>query len=336
MTTLPISVSYFEPASRFVSIYSVGCTEISPLIARKFTSGQSLAVPWVIADLDSKTSVCLLTENDLDQRILDVSDAVILILDAAVGISAQAISTWQTLQDLEVPTLLVATNLFATHTDFDELVAIAQRVFNNNILVRYLPMSNESETEIVALFDLLTNQILDYSDCERDVKSPDSEHLELTADQREKLLEQLAFLGLSDEKLAMFRSGIIPAIGEFDKVWETNANPSITALDELAGLDLILDWISHCPNRWEPMVEPDDHQTHISSPSFFGYGIVPGLARTWGVLGFEIEVTRDSGEHVSVKAVQPYASCVLSSAILPNDTIHESGRSVNLVLPAFD
>ena len=336
---LPTTLANQELEPIFIGVYSVGeqsdvefLSNILGFSLQACTEHQGLAY----LDLNQRTTVAFVSDRTADASLLDSCDGVIFVLNAATGVSATAVTNWQLLADLEIPRHIVTTNLFETHTDFDELVAISRRIFSEDLLVRYLPMANDEETAVVALYDLLQNQILDYSTGECVPTSPDLEHIELTSDQRDSLFERLAYLALPDDAFEMYQAGITPAISEFEHAWARDINLAISPLDGKAGQQVLHDWISQLQNRWNPIIESDEHQTHISAPNFYGIGIASGLARYWGNAGSDIAVTDLSGETETALEIKMFSSCILASNIAIGDTLHEQGRSLRLVAPIFD
>ena len=339
MTMLPTTLGNQELEPIFIGVYSVGTHPDIESFARSFGfSGQDCQelLSRTFLDLNARTTVVFLDDQSLDMSLLEACDGVVFVLDAATGVSAEAISLWQELAGLEIPRHVVASNLFQTHTDFDELVAISRRIFSADLLVRYLPMADDEETKVVALYDLLQNQILDYSNGEPVTTAPDVEHIELTSDQRDSLFERLAYLGLADDAFKMYQAGITPAIGQFEQAWNTESIISISPLDGNVGQRVLQDWIAVLPNRWTPMLESDEYQTHTSAPGFYGIGIADGLARTWGKTQTQIEITDSDGETEAIGYTSFLASCILAENIAVGDTLHEQGKSLTLTLPIFD
>ena len=336
---LPTTPAPEEHAPILVAFYQVGAQVVDKSLLTSL--GLSNAVlsdnsNRIYADLDGSTTAVFLTDENADSSILEACDGVVFVLNAASGVSAEAIAHWSNLADFEIPRHVLATNLFATHTDFDELVAISRRVFSEEILVRYLPMADDAETRVVALYDLLQNSILDFSEGTSVLTSPDIEHIELTADQREKLFESLAYLGLADEAFEMYQAGITPPIKTFETAWAADTTISISPKDGIVGHAVLIEWISNLSNRWNPTVESDEYQTHTSSPHFYGYGIAQGLARTWGRTESVVEVTNSNGDCEDISDGTFLASCVLANNIQTGDTIREHGDSVLLDAPIFD
>jgi len=339
MTMLPTTQGNQELEPIFIGIFSVGGQFDAKLLAQNLGFSDQELISHRnrnYLDLDANTTLVFLDEENVDVALLECCDGVMFVLNAATGVSASAIEVWQELAGLEIPRHILATNLFQTHTDFDELVAISRRIFSTEVLVRYLPMADDEETKVVALYDLLQNQILDHSLGNRVVTSPDVEHIELTADQRDSLFERLAYLGLSDDALRMYQAGITPALGNFEQAWSNEAIISISPLDGIVGQDTIQNWISLLPNRWNPSVESDEHQTHTSVPEFYGIGIAAGLARTWGTAQSPIEVSDEAGETEPVAGIIKLASCLLAENVDIGEILHDQGLTLNLVAPVFD
>ena len=338
MSMLPITDSDSESTTRLVSVFAVGNAQVTPDVLRLFGIQRSSKTvsDVVVADLDSTTSFAFMHEQNIVWEVVEASDSIIHLVDATIGISPQSIEFWNKASDLDIPQLIVATNLFASHADFDEVVAIAQRVFSPDILVRYLPMANDEENQIVAQFDLLRNEIILSSSNESLSTLPDPEHLELTADQRDALIESLAYAGLSDSALTMYRNGISPSVSELERCWNSELPDSVMSLDTNSGFEQIANWLALVPARWVPVIESDDHQTHVSIPDFYGCGITSQLARYWGIVPDLVQISDGQDSNESLERLDAYSSVIISEQISSTDVLHESGHRVELVLPVFE
>jgi len=336
---LPTTHGNQELEPIFIGVFSVGGRFDAEFLTHNISFSEKDLISHSnrnYVDIGTNTTMVFLDEQNVDGTLLECCDGVLFILDAATGVSTNAIKIWQELAGLEIPRHIAATNLFQTHTDFDELVAISRRIFSAEVLVRYLPMADDEETKVVALYDLLQNQILDYSAGAQVITTPDAEHVELTADQRDLLFENLAYLGLSDEALHMYQAGITPALSNFEQAWSQEAIVSISPLDGIVGRNVIQNWISLLSNRWSPSVESDEYQTHISAPGFYGIGIANGLARSWGTAHSPIEISNSFGETEPTEGIIELASCILADNISIGETLHEQGQALNLLAPVFD
>ena len=335
---LPITDSDSESTTRLSSVFAVGQTHISPKLLELFQLSRTSNTDsgLVLGDLDLTTSLIFLQEQNFDWAVLEASDSVIYLIDATIGVSPESIELWRKAADLDIPQLIVATNLFESHADFDEVVAIAQRVFSPDVLVRYLPMADDDETQIVAQFDLLRNEIYLSSPEGFQTFTPDPEHLELTADQRDVLIESLAYAGLSDSALKMFQNGLLPAASELERCWTSELPNAVMSLDKNSGLEQIADWLSLVPARWEPVVESDDHQTHVTTPDFYGCGITSQVARFWGLIPETVEVSNGNHTGENLESFDGYAAVILAGQISSGDVLHQFGQTIELVLPIFD
>lgn len=338
MKMLPITDQNLEFDSKFITVYCVGTTQISLKTTQLFAIKNRIELKsgLIAGELADNTSAAFITETFAEHQLLERSDAVVFVIDAELGVSPKSIDLWKQVAELDIPQIVVATNLFATHTDFDEVVAICNRVFDPDLLIRFLPMSDDNETEIVGQFDLLLNRILDYSS-ETEVHTvPDPEHLELTTDQREALIELLAYQGLSDGLLEMYQSGIKPTTEQILGCWLDRPQKTVIALDRLAGLTQVTDWLNSIDYRWLPFPESDDHDTHSQFPSFYGFGVSRGLARYWGRIPTEIEISGANDQTEILTHVKPFTSCLISDEIDDGDILHLPGKPIELSFPIFD
>jgi elongation factor G len=120
---------------------------------------------------------------------LRAADAAIFVVSAVDGVDATTISLWEECAAVRMPRAVVITRLDHQRADFEESVAVCQRVFGDNVLPLYLPVHGEDGT-VAGLIGLLSRRVFDYSDGfppkERD---PDPEHVELIDTARNALIE---------------------------------------------------------------------------------------------------------------------------------------------------
>ncbi|EXG81293.1 elongation factor G-like protein EF-G2 [Cryptosporangium arvum] len=145
---------------------------------------------------------------------LRAADAALFVISAVDGIDASTIALWEECARVGMPRAVVVTRLDHPRADFDESVAICQRVFGDGVLPLYLPVHEAVEgaaptpgkqsladflggidgaseqTRTAGLFGLITQQIYDYSEGTPPVLRPaDPEHLELIEESRNNLIE---------------------------------------------------------------------------------------------------------------------------------------------------
>jgi hypothetical protein len=134
------------------------------------------------------------------------SDLAIFAIDPSAGIDQVTIDLWQSLDEYQVPRLVVVTHLEKLEADFDDAVMIATRVFDQ-MTTPYLVLHDESGMP-AALISLADLQIIDYSTNPSITRSSDAEHQTLVQEFRDEYLELVAAAG---EKA--FSAGLLfPAI----------------------------------------------------------------------------------------------------------------------------
>jgi elongation factor G len=87
-----------------------------------------------------------------------------------------------------MPRAVVVTKLDSPRADFDEMVAICQRVFGSGVLPLYLPLLGDDERPAGEL-GLLSQQVFDYSSGTRVERDADPEHVGVIDDARNELIE---------------------------------------------------------------------------------------------------------------------------------------------------
>ena len=134
------------------------------------------------------------------------SDLAIFAIDPSAGIDQATIDLWQSLDEFQVPRLVVVTHLEKLEADFDDAVMIATRVFDQ-MITPYLVLHDDAGLP-AALISLSDLQIIDYSGNSKTVRSSDEEHQTLVQEFRDEYLELLADLGEN-----AFEAGLLfPAI----------------------------------------------------------------------------------------------------------------------------
>ena len=134
------------------------------------------------------------------------SDLAIFAIDPSAGIDQATIDLWQSLDEFQVPRLVVVTHLEKLEADFDDAVMIATRVFDQ-MITPYLVLHDDAGLP-AALISLSDLQIIDYSGDSKTVRSSDEEHQTLVQEFRNEYLELLADSGEN-----AFEAGLLfPAI----------------------------------------------------------------------------------------------------------------------------
>jgi hypothetical protein len=121
------------------------------------------------------------------------SDLAIFAIDPSTGIDQATIALWQSLDEYQVPRLVVVTHLEKLEADFDDAVMIATRVFDQ-MITPFLVLHDEAGLP-AALISLSDLQITDYSTNPKSIKGSDEEHQTLVQEFRDEYLELLADSG---------------------------------------------------------------------------------------------------------------------------------------------
>ena len=142
----------------------------------------------------------------ISQIAVPESDLAIFAIDPSAGIDQVTIDLWQSLDEFQVPRLVVVTHLEKLEADFDDAVMIASRVFDQ-MIAPYLVLHDEAGIP-AALISLSDLQISDYSTNPNTVRDSDEEHQTLVQEFRDEYLELLA-----DSGDKAFEAGLLfPAI----------------------------------------------------------------------------------------------------------------------------
>ncbi|MCY7365203.1 MAG: elongation factor G-like protein EF-G2, partial [Frankiaceae bacterium] len=119
---------------------------------------------------------------------LRAADGVLFVVSAAGGLDAVTAQLWAECEAVGIPRAVVVTQLDRARADFDESVALCQRLLGDGILPLHLPM-HDDDGNVAGLISLLDQRVADHSDGERVVRDADPEHLSLVADLRAELVE---------------------------------------------------------------------------------------------------------------------------------------------------
>jgi elongation factor G len=119
---------------------------------------------------------------------LRAADAALFVVSAVDGVDGSTRLLWEECAAVGMPRAVVVTKLDHQRADFDETVAICQRVFGDGVLPLYLPMAADDGSP-AGLLGLLSQQVYDYSSGSRVARAPEPEHLPLVEGARGALIE---------------------------------------------------------------------------------------------------------------------------------------------------
>ncbi|MBC7375165.1 MAG: elongation factor G-like protein EF-G2, partial [Frankiales bacterium] len=133
---------------------------------------------------------------------LRAADAVLFVVPAVGGLDAATAALWAECEAVGLPRAVVVTQLDRPRADFDEAVALCQRVLDDAVLPLHLPMHDDDGT-VAGLIDLLREKVVDHSTGERVERDAESEHRTLIASLRAELVE--AVIGESEDETLLDR-----------------------------------------------------------------------------------------------------------------------------------
>ena len=176
---------------------------------------------------------------------LRAADAALFVISAVDGVDGATQLLWEECAAVSMPRAVVITKLDNPRADFDELVAICQRVFGDGVLPLHLPMAQDDGSP-GGLIDLLAQRVVDYSSGSRLERDPDPEHLSLIESARSALIEGIItesedeslmdrFLGGEEVELDTLVSDLEKAVarGSFYPVVPASLSPAGFATAEL-------------------------------------------------------------------------------------------------------
>jgi elongation factor G len=120
---------------------------------------------------------------------LRAADAALFVVSAVDGVDATTVTLWEECAAVGMPRAVVITRLDHQRADFDESVAVCQRVFGVGVLPLYLPLAGD-DGSVAGLIGLLSRTIFDYSSgFPPKEREPEAEHVDLIDNARNALIE---------------------------------------------------------------------------------------------------------------------------------------------------
>ncbi len=130
---------------------------------------------------------------------LRAADAALFVVSAVDGLDGATALLWEECASVGMPRAVVVTKLDQPRADFEESVAVCQRVFGAGVVPIYLPLHDEGpggtgatdDDAVAGVVGLLSLQLYDYSGGDRTVRPADPEHRELVDARRSDLIEAI-------------------------------------------------------------------------------------------------------------------------------------------------
>jgi elongation factor G len=121
---------------------------------------------------------------------LRAADAALFVVSACDGVDAITVQLWHECALVGMPRAVVITQLDKPRADFDDSVAICQRLLGEGVHPLYLPMHADDES-VAGVIGLISQRVYDWSSGDRVERDPDPQHLPLIESLRGELLEAI-------------------------------------------------------------------------------------------------------------------------------------------------
>jgi elongation factor G len=118
------------------------------------------------------------------------ADAAVFVISAVDGISGATRLLWDELARVRMPRAILITKLDNPRADYDEVVEACRQSFGEAVLPMMVPIY-KSEAEIGSLLDILTGQVVDFSDGKREVRAAEGDEIGKMERNREAFIETL-------------------------------------------------------------------------------------------------------------------------------------------------
>jgi hypothetical protein len=274
-----------------------------------------------------------LGEREIELGALSSCDAIIGLLDGNLGVSPTIITSWADAIDHDLPRIILAINTVTGRADFDEAIALSELVLNEDIAMRYYPIEDESSPKYVGLLDVLTHEILQPG------KSPilaDQEHVNLTVDEHEEIIELLAHADLSDGVFESHTSGMPVSLPKLRQLWDEVGLVTVLPFDQWISDEVLLAWINHRGPKWIPTVSKGDLATDVlSTEQSVGIGICDGVARMWHVgQPTKLELRTENSEVIELTGDVP-SNLLRDHRIRIGDTIRPLSTNYLVTAPSI-
>ncbi|MEU4780497.1 elongation factor G-like protein EF-G2 [Micromonospora sp. NPDC023633] len=139
---------------------------------------------------------------------LRAADAALFVVSAVDGMDAATAALWEECAAVDMPRAVAVARLDHPRADFDEAVALCQRVFGDNVLPLYLPMLGDDGVSTVGLLGLVTRRVFDYTaGLPAQVREPDPEHLPAIVESRDELIEGIIAESEDESLMDRYLSG---------------------------------------------------------------------------------------------------------------------------------
>ena len=136
----------------------------------------------------------LLAESlNLELSDLESCDIALFLVSAQDGIVSADLEKWRLARELYIPSMVIICDLTSGEIDFEDMTAIAGKMLDP-VVTPYLVLHSDTGAP-VALIDLTTLVVVDYSSGAPAMKEAGPEHIDLVAEFRAEYLEDMDYAG---------------------------------------------------------------------------------------------------------------------------------------------
>lgn len=141
-------------------------------------------------------------------------DVLLVVVSAQQGVPAALSPAWHEAADRGIPAIVTVTHLDDATIDLEEAAAMCMRVLSDGgeIFVPWLPILDDDE-RVCGFIDLLSEEIVTWSDGGPVIHASEQRHQELIEDARAELCESVMLAVDDDELFARYMAGA-PIDGE--------------------------------------------------------------------------------------------------------------------------
>jgi elongation factor G len=255
---------------------------------------------------------------------LRAADAALFVVSAVDGVDGMTRMLWEECAAVGMPRAVVVTHLDQQRADFDDALAITQRVFGDGVQPLYLPLLDDAELP-AGLIGLLSQKVFDYSSATRTERDADAEHLELIEGPRTALIEGIIQEseddGLLDRWLAGEDVSFDMLVEDLEKAVARGAFFPVLVANPLTGLgsaEVLEVVVRGFPS---PLEHP---APAVSTPD--GDPRAPLTVDSTGPLAAEVVKTTTDPYVGRVSVVR-----IFSGTLAPDATVHVSGHFAQFV-----
>ncbi len=149
--------------------------------------------PGLRVAIIGKESAEIANSLSVQNTALDDADAALFQVSAITGVSEEEKNVWLKARELYIPSIILITDFESGEIDFDDMAAIAGRILDP-VVSPYLVLHGDDGSP-VALIELETLKLFDYSTGHCEIKASEPEHQELVKEFQSEFLEKIDEFG---------------------------------------------------------------------------------------------------------------------------------------------